>query len=738
MSKPELAASLLNDQDSLERENAKLRKIVSKLMVRVEQAASDQTQGYAHFEHTIALEGEVQARTLHLHETLDVLHATNAQLTKSQQETEKARIELSYAIEAIQEGFAIFNAENRLVMKNSRFSKLLPDALPKLVRGITFEQYVGISSTSDHIILPDGLSPEEWIAYRMDVHNRNLANFTLAIKNELWMQVSEQRMPDGGTIVMQTDITEHVRREREEHHKVLDEQSRIVKATLEHIEQGVLIFNAQRQLVEWNRAAVQMLNLPRDVATRGVPHNVFESIFCERSAFKHACCAERVFSWLNQSGKRRALRHELLTHAGVYFDVFGQEMHDGSMVVSFSDISTIKTAYQELHQVNETLEQRVAERTVAFQAARDEAERANASKSRFVAAASHDLLQPINAAKLFISSLEQTELNIKQEKVVNRIAQSFHSVETILGALLDISKLDLGKVNLSVSEFALNPILDRLREEFEPLAKNKGLILKIVPCRLYLKSDPVYVRRILQNLLSNAIRYTDQGKILLGVRRRQGRAYIAVIDTGVGIAQGDRQKIFQEFQRIDEAKSNESAMGLGLAIVDRACRMLNHRLELKSQLGRGSVFSVTIPRGSEHPEELPSGPVPNGRVKLRENALIMVVENDPEIAEGMSSVIEGWGSTPIAVSNYDQAKATIDELGMQPDVYLVDFHLDDALNGIDVVLKLRKIYGPNKAVLITADRSIELKKHAHSQGIFVRYKPIDIQDIESLLQRFMS
>lgn len=739
MNESELAASLLNKRESLERENAKLKRIVAKLMMRVEQATSDQSQGYVHFERAIALEDEVRARTHHLHETMEVLHATNARLTHAQRETEEARKELSYALEAIQDGFAIFNAEGRLVMKNSRFSKMLPDALPQLRRGISFEDYVTISVSSGQLILPENLSRADWIERRMDVHNRNQANFTLALRGDLWMQVSEQRMPDGGTIVMQTDITEHVRRERDEHNKVLDEKSRIVKAMLEHIDQGVLIFDAERRLVEWNNTVLQMLTIARQQVAIGAPLAQFAHAFGEHSGFRPECGAERVYHWLDSPAGRRSLRQELETHAGFHYEVIGQEMHDGSCVISFSDISAIKRSYRQLHQANATLEQRVEERTLELRAARDQAERANAYKSRFVAAASHDLLQPVNAAKLFISSLEQTTLDNKQALVVDRIAQSFHSVEAILDALLDISKLDLGKANLSVTEFPLDPIFRHLRQEFEPLARDKGLRLRIVPSGLSLKSDPVYVRRILQNLLSNAIRYTDSGKVLMGVRRERDSARLMVVDTGVGIAEADRQTIFQEFQRVDESRYSESAMGLGLAIVDRACRMLNHPLVLDSTVGRGSTFSLTVPRGRARPVAVPDErPERAGAVQLRENALVMVIENDAQVAEGMARVLDGWGATALTVANHEQARAAIVELGMQPDVILVDYHLDDHLNGVEAVLQLREKYGPNKAILLTADRSAQVQQLAHSQGIFVHYKPLDLHELKGLMLRIMA
>lgn len=733
MNEPLSTNGLLNQTDSLERENEKLRIIVGKLMARVEQATNDHAQGFVHFESAIALQGEVQNRTRNLEEALDVLHATNAQLAAAQQEAESARRNLANAVETIQEGFAIFDAHGVLVMKNSRFSIMFRDVAEKIQHGIRFEDYLRTCAESSHIVRPGNIGVDDWVRQRLAVHETNSVNFTLELKDDCWMQVSEQRMPDGGTIVLQTDITDHARLEREERDKMLDRQAKIVKTTLEHIEQGVLIFDPSQKLVEWNSAAIKILNIPRRLATAGTRLARFEQMFQPGRVFKPACTPQQVYDWAAAGQGRQVLRCELQADNGFKYDVLGQEMSDASFLISFHDITQLRQAYEDLHLVNETLEQRVIERTEELRAARDSAERANASKSRFVAAASHDLLQPVNAAKLFISSLEHTDLDEKQSTTVSRISQSFQSVETILSALLDISKLDSGKVTLNVSDFSLGQIFERLQNEFAGMAAAKGLDLQIVPTSVRVRSDPVYMRRILQNLVSNAIRYTETGRVLVGVRRRKDGVDIRVIDSGIGIAPEEQDKVFKEFHRADTSHTAESAMGLGLAIVERACTMLEHGLDLQSTPGVGTQICVSVPYAAQEelaPDHAEVEPIAHNSVR---NALIMVIENDPRVREAMERMLEIWGAAPVIASSLEDAEAQIRALDLLPDVFLVDYHLDDDENGLDLIDSLREGHGPLLCILLTADRSMQLEREAHSRGVFIRHKPLDIEDLRDLI-----
>lgn len=733
MSDPHSTDGLLRASDSLERENEKLKVIVDKLMSRVEHATMDRAQGFMHFERAIALEGEVQQRTRKLEEALDVLHATNANLAVAQRAAEEARRDLSTSVESIQEGFAIFDASETLVMKNSRFSAMFLDVVGEIKQGIRFEDYLRLTAGSEYIVRPGKMSVDDWVNRRIAVHKSNSVNFTLELKDDLWLQISEQSTPDGGTIVLQTDITDHTRLEREERAKILDRQAKIVKATLEHIEQGVLIFDADCKLIEWNEAAIKILKINRRLARAGTRLARFEQLFEPGVVFTSDSEPQIVFDWASLRKDREILRYELEAVNGYLYDVMGQEMADGSFLVSFNDVTKLRQTYKDLHRVNATLEQRVVERTDELRAARDSAERANASKSRFVAAASHDLLQPVNAAKLFISSLEHTELDQKQDSIVGRISQSFQSVETILGALLDISKLDSGQVALNVSDFSLDQIFDRLLDEFSGAAAKKGLELTVVRTSARVNSDPVYLRRILQNLVSNAIRYTDKGRVVVGVRRRADGVDAYVIDTGIGIAPEEQELVFKEFHRTDPTQSQESAMGLGLAIVERACLMLEHDLTLTSAVGEGTSIRVSIPYAEQ--EELPVETMQPSRdlPSSLKNALIMVIENDPAVRDAMERMLETWGAAPVIAASQEDAEVQISELGLMPDIFLVDYHLDDNKNGLDLIKNLRAKHGPLLSVLLTADRSTELERVAHSQGVFLRHKPLDIMDLQELV-----
>lgn len=725
--------SLINPADPIERQNAKLKVIVQKLMARVEQTSLDRSAGYFHFERAIALEDQVRHRTLDLQEALDILNATNAQLASAQRETEKARRNLSSAVNAIQEGFAIFDAHENLILKNDQFAALLPDIQGQIYTGMNFEEYVQLCVSSDCLSLPDGMTEADWVAHRLKSHEDESVHFTLMLRDNHWLQVSEQRTEDGGTIILQTDMTDVMRLEHEERSRMLDAQGQIIKDTLEHIEQGVLIFDAEGRLAEWNEPASQFLHIPPRFLKKGTRLARFEGLFDPARVFHPQSNPRRIYDWLRQLQGRETFRAEMGTIHGAQLEVYGQEMRDGSCVLSFTDITKLRRAHRELREANTQMEQRVRERTEELRAARDLAQRANASKSRFVAAASHDLLQPVNAAKLFISSLQHTDLSDRQAATVERISASFQSVETILGALLDISKLDSGKAVLNVSDIDLGPIFERLAEEFTPVARQKGLDLRIIPTSVSVHSDPVYLRRILQNLVSNALRYTQRGRVVVGVRRMAETVKISVMDTGIGIAPDEQKLIFQEFHRVDSKQQSDTAMGLGLAIVERACTMLEHPLRLRSELGRGTVFDVEIPY-AEQPAfafDLPdydgAGPV------TMQNAMIMVIENDPNVRDGMERMLETWGATPLMANDLTEAQAHIEALGLMPDVFLVDYHLDDGMDGLRAITSLRQLYGPIRAILLTADRDQLLQAEATALGVFLRYKPVDIQDLNRLV-----
>jgi len=251
-------------------------------------------------------------------------------------------------------------------------------------------------------------------------------------------------------------------------------------------------------------------------------------------------------------------------------------------------------AYAQFQRAAE-LEDQVIARTLDLKEALAAAGRANASRSRFVAAASHDLLQPLSAAKLFIASIDYETVNPAAREALHKAQNALGQVEGILGALLDISRLEIGPLAVSVGVVALDQVLGPLRDEFAAIASARGLRLRVMPCAARVVTDPAYLRRILQNLIGNAVRYTDRGRVLVGARRQGATLRLEVRDTGPGIPEAEQGNIFKEFHRLNARASAAEGMGLGLAIVERACAALGHPLALHSVPGRGSTFTVDLP-----------------------------------------------------------------------------------------------------------------------------------------------
>ncbi|TQM91816.1 hybrid sensor histidine kinase/response regulator [Roseinatronobacter monicus] len=724
--------TLLTDGLSLEEENARLRAIVVALMDRSERAQSP-SRPMGQLSHVVALEQQIRTRTRDLAETLDRLRIANARLSQAERDAVNARNNLADALEAMGEGFAMFDASDTLTMWNSRFCADLPDVRRRIGPGLSFRDYVRIVSDSPALNLPDPQARHKWVTQRMDSHRRRDVNFMVPLIDDQWLQVSEQRMASGGTAVTQTDVTGMVRNEREERVKLLDEQAQMVRATLDHIDQGVMIFDAKARLAGWNRRLRELFSPPVDLLGTGTPFTALLNNLMRRKQLGRGNIRAALTDWANGPPYRPALTLEIVQDEGSVLELSAQAMPDRGFVVSFTDLTKERRAIAEMHRLNETLEARVRARTVELESARDEAERANTSKSRFVASASHDLLQPLNAAKLFLASLSAMDQPREQARLTERITSAFGSVEQILGALLDISKFDIGAARAKTETFALAPLLERLREEFMPVAHARGLKLQVLPSRAHVTSDPIYLKRILQNLLSNAIRYTDQGRVVLGVRHKGGTLRLEVWDTGPGIPEDKQTDIFQEFTRLAPAGS-DGGMGLGLAIVEQACALLHHPLMLRSVVGRGTVFSVTVPKTAAPPSDTAAQSVPEPRGAL-DDLLVLVVENDADVRHAMMGVLEDWGASPIEATKLTEADALVAELGVPPDVILADYQLDNNESGLDLIEALRARHGPVPAVLITANHSPELITQAEECGILLMTKPLGLRRLRRLLQQ---
>lgn len=724
--------TLINPADPPERQNEKLLAIAQVLMRRVEQITDDSGAAYAQFQRAALLEDQVRERTRDLERALDLLNDSNARLAEANRATEAARQNLANAIETIQEGFALFDAGDVLVMCNSRFGMHMLDLRDHLKPGLTFGAYVDLVSRSRFLELPAGESPEDWAVARRRRHQDRHVIFNVRMVWDRWVQVSEHRTADGGTVILQTDVTEIIRLERSERGKMLDDQARVIRATLDHISQGVCIFDAEARLVGWNQRLGQLLTVPMARFRMGVSFDAILDRFRPDLDFGDGMTEARLGDWVAAKGDRGAIRFELRRGPDMIMDVFAQAMPDGGFVMSFTDVTAERAAIEALSRANETLEARVMERTLELEDALAHAERANASRSRFVAAASHDLLQPLSAAKLFISSVPEEGLGAEARAALDKAQNALLSVEGILGALLDISKLESGRAAVSVGPVPLDRLLVQLNDEFGAIAAAKGLRLTVVPSGRVVTSDPAYLRRILQNLIGNAIRYTDRGRVLVGVRRRGGMVRIEVRDTGPGIPEEEQDNIFKEFHRLNARASASEGMGLGLAIVERACALLGHPLGLISEIGRGTCFMVQVPLSEGVALAEGPRPAPSPRPSMQ-NRIVFLVENDGDLRRAMGLLLEKWGVSVLDAASGEEALDLIEELGILPDCFIVDFNLGEGMDGLRFMAEVRARHGAVPARIVTADRRADLRAACLEAGVGLMMKPLDARALESFI-----
>ena len=368
--------------------------------------------------------------------------------------------------------------------------------------------------------------------------------------------------------------------------------------------------------------------------------------------------------------------------------------------------------------------------------AKQQAEAASSLKSSVLISVTHDLLQPLNAARLTLSTL--AEMNVPQHGValIEQVDRSLLMLEDLLRTLLDISKLDAGVLKPEARPILVASLFEPLKQEFSSFAIKRGLSLRIQSTSEAVVSDPLILRRILQNLLANALRYTQRGGVLMGCRRKDGKLCIQVHDTGPGIPEAQRQAIFLEFQRGDSSAGDQAGFGLGLSIVRRFASELGHEIQLNSRLGRGSTFSVTLPRTeaaglSEAGREV-------GHTGFRysglDGAKILLVENDPFSAEAMAVLLEKWGCDVATTVSAADALERIGALGGVPDAIIADLHLDNGENGlaaVDAIRQQMRVEIP--ALIVTADYSADAARDAAICGLEVLKKPIRPAELRSLL-----
>jgi len=363
------------------------------------------------------------------------------------------------------------------------------------------------------------------------------------------------------------------------------------------------------------------------------------------------------------------------------------------------------------------------------------AEAANMSKSRFFAAASHDLRQPVHALALFSAALQEKSRDPATAQVVNSINASVGALEGLFSELLDMSKIDAGAVTADPGHFAIQTVFDKLRMDFEPEAFEKGLVLRIHPTGFFAYSDALLVERVLRNLTANAIRYTDTGGVLVGCRRRGGHLQLEVRDTGVGIAPQDQQRVFEEFHQLPSNRSQRvKGMGLGLSIVKRLCAILGSEVELVSTPGRGSLFRLRIPMGrAPAVSSVPSTAAPAAQARL-DGRRIVVVEDEAAVVEGMRVLLTGWGAEVMVAESAEAADALLDSLQVAPDLLIADYRLGGAVTGIDVIGRFRaKFTRALPAIVVTGSTTPTHLEMARTQDFHLMLKPVMPAKLRTLI-----
>ncbi len=539
--------------------------------------------------------------------------------------------------------------------------------------------------------------------------------------------------------------------------KLLDDASAAIQSSrdqlqhaLDHARQGITVFDSNLALTAWNREFVDLFDLPPSMLRVGVGLDEIVRFNASRGTYGPGSSddfvAERIESLLNDD---EPLRLRLYPSQRV-IEIRSARLPDGGIVTTYTDVTQTVLAEEELAAANERLERRVQARTAelerlnhALAQAKTEAEEANFSKTRFLAAAGHDILQPLNAARLYASSLTEgaAEAGVEERVALARnVDASLEAVEEILGALLDISRLDAGATRPELVDFAVNDIFRQLEIEFAPTARAKGLALRFVASSLSVRSDRRLMRRLLQNLVSNAVKYTPKGRVLVGCRRIAGAVRIEVWDTGLGIPADKQRRVFEEFQRLEQGARVARGLGLGLSIVERLGRVLGHAVTLRSKPGVGSVFAVAAPRGAASSSLAAdvAAPEPALASEPLNGLRVIAIDNEPRVLDSMRTLLGKWGCRVATAHGLADAREALARLDGAPDAIIADFHLDDE-DGLAVVAALRQFAGfPVAAILATADRSREVREAAARADVALLNKPLKPAPLRAQLTRCLA
>lgn len=559
------------------------------------------------------------------------------------------------------------------------------------------------------------------------------AHYEIGLNDGSVLEIRQQPRAEGGRVITFTDITE-----RSLFARALQQSEQKMRLITDALPAMICYINARQEYEFTNKAYQEWHGLHRDELLGRQLAQVYSGPELKRlERYVQKVIQGDSVSFevdeANQEGEIRYLHKTYVPHLASSGETLG-------FFVLTQDITERRRTAQALRDANVLLEHRVEERTSELLEAKKQAEEANLSKTKFLAAISHDLLQPMNAARLFNSALSEYPLDNAARKLVTSTASSLSDVEGLIGALVDISKLDAGVVEAQMNNFSLDDLLQSLCHEYQEQAalKQQRFRARVGGCRVY--SDSQLLGRILRNFLTNASRYTEPGgQIMLATRKKGSCISIEVWDTGEGIESEKMSEIFREFSRLKRRSSaSDKGLGLGLAIVDKIARVLDHKIRVSSVPGKGSRFSVEVPLADPNQFEQTDRIQPAPQINPLENRPVLVLDNDPAICQGMEQLLDGWGMDVMTALGREEALQLIED-GFRPDLMLVDYHLDNDEIGVDVARELNDLIdNPVPVIVITANYSKALNSEIQAISYQLLNKPIKPMKLRLMMGQLMS
>jgi histidine kinase len=509
-------------------------------------------------------------------------------------------------------------------------------------------------------------------------------------------------------------------------------------AGLERLPQGVSVVDRQLRLVAWNRRYSDLMRFPPKLLQKGRPVEDLFRYNAQRGLLGPGDvedAIQRRLDYLRDGGPHM---YERERPDGSVLEIRGNPLPDGGFVTSYADISAYKDAARELRTLTATLENRIDAATREQRLATAEARRANRNKTRYVAAAVHDLLQPLNAARLFAGALREPLHADADRDLLARVEHALQALDSQLTSMLDLSRLDAGGFQTQVGAFALSPILRELARQFGIVAQARELQLDFVDTRAWVCSDPTLLRRALQNFLSNAVHYTPKGRVLLGCRRDGEHLRIEVWDTGVGIADDQREVIFQEFRRLDSGvEADERRAGLGLSIVQRIAQLLGHTVTLRSWPGHGSMFAIRVPLATPDRNDALSETITADPDSPLTGRRVVCIDDDAQTRAAMTALLQRWGCTVATAADAIEA-ILLASSSPAPDLLLLDYQLGTT-TGPALLPDLQQRWGATPPIIVlTAHGDADTRAELDAAGLRFMLKPVSPSRLRALMSRLLA